>query len=210
MRSACLLLAALFLWAAPAVAAPLPVRLTGINPKNGQLLVSVGVQDIIQPSDAKRLTSGFGTRVFIGVNVVRADNGAVVAQTFRHSVIVYDLWDEKFRVRRIDGNLPPEELVAANAVEAREQATLLVRFPVADLQGLRPGVAYRVIVRADLNPLSQDVVTEVRRWLARPPAQGRLAPGDSFFGSFVSIFVNPHIEDSERRVMFISQTWVAP
>jgi len=37
--------------------------------------------------------------------------------------------------------------------------------------------------------------------------QGRLAPGDSFFGSFVSIFVNPHIEDSERRIQFISQSF---
>jgi hypothetical protein len=181
-----------------------------VHHKRGQLLVSVGVQDIIQPSDAKRLTSGFGTRVFIGVNVVRADNGAVVAQTFRHSVIVYDLWDEKFRVRRIDGNGAPEELLAGNAREAQDLATTLWQFPVADLASLQPGVAYRVIIRADLNPLSQDVVAEVRRWLARPPGQGRLGPGDSFFGSFVSIFVNPHIEESERRVWFTSQAFVEP
>jgi hypothetical protein len=196
--------------AAPAGAAPMPIRLTGVHHKRGQLLVSVGIQDIIQPSDAKRLTSGFGTKVFIRVNVVRADNGAIVAQTFRHSVIVYDLWDEKFRVKRTDANLAPQELVAPDVAQAVTLATTLIQFPVADLVTLQPGVAYRVSFRADLNPLAEDVVAEVRRWLARPPGQGRLGPGDSFFGSFVSIFVNPHIEESERRILFVSQPFVEP
>jgi hypothetical protein len=74
---------------------------------------------------------------------------------------------------------------------------------------LRPGTEYVLAVRGDLNPISEDLLIEVRRWLVQP-ARGprRLGAGDSFFGSFVSIFVNPRIEDSERQVRFVSQPFV--
>ena len=38
----------------------------------------------------------------------------------------------------------------------------------------------------------------------------RTTKGDSFFGSFVTVFVNPQIEDSERQVRFLSQTFEGP
>jgi hypothetical protein len=51
----------------------------------------------------------------------------------------------------------------------------------------------------------------VRRWLVQPArGQRKLGAGDSFFGSFVSIFVNPHIEDSERQLRFVSQPFALP
>jgi hypothetical protein len=63
-----------------------------------------------------------------------------------------------------------------------------------------------VVVRGDLNPISDDLLADVRHWLVEPArGQRRLGAGDSFFGSFVSIFVNPRIEDAERQLRFVSQ-----
>jgi hypothetical protein len=62
-------------------------------------------------------------------------------------------------------------------------------------------------IRADLNPISEELVTNVRRWLSRPSGRGKTGSGDNFFGSFVSVFVNPRIEDSERLVQIVSQTF---
>ena len=68
-----------------------------------------------------------------------------------------------------------------------------------------------MLVRGDLNPISEDLLADVRRWLVQPArGQRRLGAGDSFFGSFVSIFVNPRIEDSERQVRFVSQPFALP
>lgn len=189
-----------------ALAAP-SVRTTGLNwLKTGQLAVSVGLQDLFWRRDIERLTSGFATRVFIRVLVMQADGKQIVSQTLRQSEIVYDLWDERFRVLRQDGVGPPVTLEAAKAIEAMHHAVLLVKFPVAERKVLIPGVPYRIHFRADLNPLSQEVLTDVRRWLAPRPGQGRQG-ADSFFGSFVSIFVNPQIEESERQLVFFSQAF---
>lgn len=209
MRAAATVLV-LLVASAPARADHPPVRRTGIGVRDGRLVMSVGVQDVIQPEAARRLSSGFATRILVRVALFRAHRPEPVATASRVSEIVYDLWDERFRVRITDSGAAPVQAEAATAEEAIALATRLVAFPVVDLARLERGALYRLSVRADLNPLSQELIAEVRRWLARPPGQGRLAPGDSFFGSVVSIFVNPRVEESERRVLFVSQTFPAP
>jgi len=133
-----------------------------------------------------------------------------VAVAFRRTEIVYDIWTETFHVHRIDSEGRDERFEVSNEDQAIRLSTALVKFPVAALESLQPGVAYRVAFRADLNPLSEELVADVRRSLTSPERRhGRLA-GDTFFGSFVSIFVNPRIEDSERQLRFVSQTFSEP
>jgi hypothetical protein len=206
-RRMTLSLLALVLVSAPALGAdPLPTRTSGLHWRGHQLAVSVGVPDLIDPVHVERLTSGFATRVLIQTWLYPVEGRGPVTQSFRHTQIIYDLWGETFNVviyTAAPG--PPEVRTVKTAAEAMALATSLINFPVGDFSRLPAGATARLFVRADLNPLSQNAVTELRRWLARPPAQGRLGPGDSFFGSFVSIFVNPQIEESERRIEFLSQ-----
>src|SRR5262249_57206615 len=99
----------------------------------------------------------------------------------------------------------------ADPGEAIWRATTLAQFPIAEVARLRPGAHYVVLVRGDLNPISEDLLADVRRWLVQPArGQRRLGAGDSFFGSFVSIFVNPRIEDSERQGRFTSPQFILP
>jgi len=102
-----------------------------------------------------------------------------------------------------------ETLVAASASEAIDLATALTVFPIVPLDRLEPGVTYRLSVRADLNPISQELLADVRRWLARPSARSRMVRGE-FLRIVVSVFVNPRIDESERQLRLVSQSWVEP
>jgi hypothetical protein len=169
-------------WAAD----PAPVRVVGFASKNGRLTVSVGLQDLFGPAERERLKSGFATRVLVRAALEEASTGEPVAVAVQRAEIVYDIWDE-----------------------AIWRAAVLFELPMVDMVRLRPGTEYVLAVRGDLNPISEDLLIEVRRWLVQPArGQRRLGAGDSFFGSFVSIFVNPRIEDSERQVRFVSQPFV--
>jgi hypothetical protein len=75
------------------------LRTVGIARKSDKLVASVGLQDLFQPRDVDRLLSGFSTRVLIRVALLREGSDEPVAQAMRLSEIVYDLWDEKIRVR---------------------------------------------------------------------------------------------------------------
>jgi hypothetical protein len=212
-RAAATVVLASALAAAPTVARaadPAPSREVGFATERGRFTVSVGLQDLFGETERQRLKSGFSTRVLIRAALEEAATGEPVAVAVQRAEIVYDIWDEKFGVRTSDGVGIERRAVAPTADEAIWRAAVLVDFPVIDAARLRPGVEYVLAVRGDLNPISEDLMIEVRRWLVQPArGQRRLGAGDSFFGSFVSIFVNPRIEDSERQVRFVSQpfTW---
>ena len=171
--------------------------------------MSVGLQDLFGQPERERLKSGFATRVLVRAALEEASTGEPVAVAVQRAEIVYDIWDEKFGVRTSDGLGVERRAVAPSADEAIWRATVLFELPMVDMARLRPGTEYVLAVRGDLNPISEDLLIEVRRWLVQPArGQRRLGAGDSFFGSFVSIFVNPRIEDSERQVRFVSQPFV--
>jgi hypothetical protein len=180
-----------------------PPRLVGLHRRAGWLATSVGLQDLFWPTDSERLRSGFVSRVVIRAELYRDGERRPIAIADRSSDILYDLWDERFRVRVVDRD-GLREHTAATVQEAILLATTLYRFAITDLPRLGPGT-YRLRFRADLNPLKEDLVQEVRRWLVRAPGQGRAGSSDSVFGSVVSIFVNPRIEESERQLSFWSQ-----
>jgi hypothetical protein len=185
------------------------VRTVGISRKGNQLVVSVGLPDLFGPRDVERLLSGFSTRVLIRVALLRDGVSEPVATATRLAEVVYDLWDEKLRVRLSASKASTSQtLVVSTAQAAVDAATSLAGFAIADadtLDGLSP---YHLSVRADLNPISDELVTNVRRWLSHPSGHGRAGSADSFFGSFVSVFVNPRIDDSERMLQVTSQSFL--
>jgi hypothetical protein len=185
---------------------PLARRQAGIEVENGQVTISVGLQDLFGPAERQHLASGFATRVLIRAAVQDESTGEPIALAVQRTEIVYDIWDERFEVRATRGLGAEQRAVVPTADEAIWRATVLVDFPLVDARRLRPEGRYVVVLRGDLNPISEDLLVEVRRWLVQPArGERRLGAGDSFFGSFVSIFVNPRIEDSERQVRFVSQ-----
>jgi len=199
------------LGAGQALAASPAVRTAGIARKSDKLVVSVGLQDLFGPRDVERLLSGFSTRVLIRVALLRDEGGEPIAQSMRLAEIVYDLWDEKLRVRLSTGKPGASEMqVVATPKAAVDLATSLVAFPLVEIGRLEPGASYHLSLRADLNPISEELVSNMRRWLSHPSGRGRSGSGDSFFGSFVSVFVNPRVDDSERLLQVVSQSFVPP
>jgi hypothetical protein len=56
--------------------------------------------------------------------------------------------------------------------------------------------------------VSAELLAEMRRWLSRPASQSGIDISSSFFGSFVSIFVNPRFPEAERVLRVRSQPFV--
>lgn len=208
-----------FIWAlvvvAPAYAKPLPIRKTGLNRFSEKLHVDVGLQDLFATAQRERLRSGFATRVFIRVSVFPDGVDRPIANSFRRSEIIYDIWEERYRIHREEGSalngvIRDERFSVSSEADAIRLATALVKFPVADLTALRPGQRFQIAFRADLNPLSQEMAENVQRSLTRPNQNQEDLPGESLFGSFVAIFVSPRTDDSDRELRFVSQTFWEP
>lgn len=173
------------------------------------LLISADFQDLFDARSRQKLDSGFWNRVVVRVNTRRRGQEQPIALAVRTCRVRYELWEEHYEVQ-VEDHTGRQSGRAGSAGEAIRACGTLSRFPVASLSALGDG-SYRVEIIAELNPMSEELLDSIRRWLRSPQGgHRRLSQGDNFFGSVVSIFVNNRIGRSDRMVHFRSQTFSAP
>jgi len=80
---------------------------------------------------------------------------------------------------------------------------------IAELSSIAFDTEYQVAIIAELNPVSPQTLAEVRKWLSDGAGNG-LDRGGSFFGSFVSVFVNLKVPAADRVLRIRSQPFFRP
>jgi hypothetical protein len=194
--------------AAQALAQGPRVRRVGVRWRDGVPAVSVSARDLANGAVRRKLDSGLPQTIVVQLFAYDED-GVAVAVAPRTCRVVYDLWEEVYRVQI--QTLEDDEAATVGEVDAvLDHCLVLRRQEVGSRADYRAVAGERIYFAAlvELNPLSPDTVERIRRWLARP-AGGRVESG-AFFGSFVSLFVNRRIGEAERTVRFRSQTLRAP
>lgn len=172
--------------------------------QNQLLTVTAGFREMFTPAMKQRLRSGFATTVVMWVYLYRKNDGQPIAGSVRTLKAVYDLWEEGF-VLQVQDHRGTRHVRLRGADRVVDRLTSLWRFPIADLRQIEPGTKYFVAVRAEVNPMSDELIAEVRRWLRNPHGGHRKVGGESFFGSFVSIFINNKIRRAEKTFQITTQ-----
>jgi hypothetical protein len=182
----------------------LEVRKLGVTQTGQHLAVSFSYRDAFTSKIKEKLKSGLPTRVMLQINLEREGTAKPVAFWFRSATIVYDLWEEVFIVT-VEDVRGRRHAKAKTASEAINLAGSLASARVASIASQPPG-SYRLRVLVEVNPVSKELVDDIRRWLARPPASTTGVDAQSnFFGSFVGIFVDRRIGQADHTVAFVSQ-----
>jgi len=201
-------LAAAFTWLAclsMVAAQPLghvPVRAISVA-WGSQPLLNFSERDFVDAGVVAKLQSGLpqtiATRIYVYTDFDR-DPVAISAVSCR---VVYDLWEGGYRIERqtetSDRTLSVKALegVIAHCLTFQNHS---VGTP-ATYRNIRGSDVYFAVV-TELNPLSQDAVQRIRRWLARPA--GNELNGNAFFGTFVSIFVGRKLGPADKTLSFRS------
>jgi hypothetical protein len=172
--------------------------------RGGQLVVSTTFTELFDQDSYLALSSGFPTTVVIRLYVYRKGRKLPVSLRVATVRVVYDLWDEVYEIERRDQSGVHDKRLDSR-VDSLRELTQLRRFPLADLDDIAIGPHYFLGAVIELNPVEEETLAEMRRWLTRPASETRLDTSSSFFGSFVSVFVNPKLEDAERSVRLRSQ-----
>jgi hypothetical protein len=178
----------------------IPRRLTFAE-RGASLVVSGSFTDVFDAPLLEGLSSGYTTTVVIRSYVYRLGTDPPVHVTAATVRIVYDLWDEVYLIQIRDAQGERNHREPSRA-EALRRATQLVEFPVAPLSKVAINRTHFVALLVEVNPVSEELLAEVRRWMSRP---GEVAGNSSFFGSFVSVFVNPRIAQADRTLRLQSQ-----
>jgi hypothetical protein len=187
----------------PAHPGALPQRQANYAWDNDLLRASFSYRDVLDAALMKKLSSGLPMVIAMRAYVYREGADIPVALTTRLCRVVYDLWDEVFRVH-----------VTEKERGERDQAVLLdsalrlcteARDLAVGPRSLIPaGQGYFLGVVVDVNPVSADVVEQMKRWMSRPTGSTEIGPADALFGNFVQLFVR-QIATSDKTLTFRTQ-----
>jgi hypothetical protein len=183
--------------------ASLPPRQANYAWDSDLLRGSFSYRDVLSdPEIIKKLSSGLPMVIAMRAYVYREGQDTPVTLAPRVCRVVYDLWDEVYRVHVSEPERERDQAAVLDGVfrlcaEARD-------LPVVRRGLLDAKEAYFLAVVVDVNPVSPEIVDQMRRWMSRPTGSAGLGPGDALFGSFVQLFVR-QIATSDKTLTFRTQ-----
>jgi Domain of unknown function (DUF4390) len=167
---------------------------------------SFSYRDVLDPDLVKKLSSGLPMIIVMRAYVYREGQDPAMATPValapRVCRVVYDLWDEVYRVHISEPERERDQAAVLDGVlrmctEARD-------LPVVRRGLLQPKQPYFLGVVVDVNPVSQEIVDQIRRWMSRPTGSTGIGPSDALFGSFAQLFVR-QIATTDRTLTFRTQ-----
>lgn len=168
------------------------------------LRASFSFRDVIDKPMAEKLASGLPTVIAMRAYVLREGESDPVALAVRTCRVVFDLWDEVYRLK-ISGPGGERDTAALNLEGVLRQCVEARDLPVAERALLATGRPHFLGVIVEVNPVSPQMVDQMRRWVSRPAGSTGIGPGDALFGSFVGLFVR-QLGTADRTLRFRTQS----
>ncbi|MBE7449789.1 MAG: hypothetical protein HS111_13075 [Kofleriaceae bacterium] len=176
--------------------------------QGSSLYVTGNVTSVFDASAYERLENGLPSTVVVRLWIYPERKPRPAGFVLLHRQCVYDLWGETYACA-VNGPTGRRTYKVKFRAEALKLLTALDQVPIADVADVAVEERYVLAAIAELNPVSKETLAEVRRWLSDGRGGG-LDRGGSFFGSFVSVFVNLKIPEADRVVRIRSQPFYRP
>jgi hypothetical protein len=178
------------------------------NQQTGQTLfrASFTYRDIVDQKIKDKLGSGLPVDIVMRAYVYREGDSSPIALSGHTCTVKYMLWDDFYQVK-IDQATRDQPVVNLDGVLNKcVQVTDLI---VADKNLLTGSKPFFLATIVEVNPVSAQMLAELRQWIARPAGSTGIGPGDALFGAFVGLFVK-QLGNADKTLKFRTQSVVPP
>jgi hypothetical protein len=194
----------------------LPVRIARIQWEDArftQMSISVSFREVITPEIQAKLTRGLPTSILLTAGLYAKDSEDPVGTTVQTCRVTWHVWEEAYRVELNRATLPTATSWTTTIEGVMRRCGEARRLPIALGPRFRRTMVLSGRARVLVNPIGDDVLQKIKRWVSRPTGTNTSAPGDALFGAFTGFFMQ-HIGEAERIAVFetapISLLDVAP
>jgi hypothetical protein len=171
------------------------------------LRASFSYRDVLaDPGLSNKLSNGLRMVIAMRAYVYREGQDAPVALAVRTCDVAYDLWEEVYRVH-VDDPEGKRDQAVLDVKGVLRLCAEVQNLPVVRRSFLTANESYFLGVVVEINPVSQEMLEQMRRWMSRPAGSTEIAPTNALFGSFVQLFVR-QIAASDRTLTFRTQAIV--
>jgi hypothetical protein len=189
----------------PTSPAKLPSRRANYAWDKTLLRATFSFRDVVvdDPNVLNKLSSGLPNVIAMRAYLFHDGDERPIALAVRRCDITYDLWEEVYNIHVTEqGRVRDTAAVNVDGVirqcaEARDLA-------IADRSQLTAGQAYFIAAIVDVNPISPQLLEQMRKWMSRPRGSAGAGSGDAIFGSFTEVFLR-QIGTTDRTVKFRTQ-----
>jgi hypothetical protein len=170
------------------------------------LRVTIGYRDVVDAATVAKLMGGLPTTIVMRAYAFRESGGAPLAAAFKTCRVIFDLWDEVYRIE-ISQSGGSDVVTASPTLEGvLRRCAEADRLAVIGRNVLPASTNYYLAGIVEVNPVSPDMLERIKRWVSRPSGTSTSAPGDALFGSFVGLFV-ARIGVADRQLAFRTQAF---
>jgi hypothetical protein len=176
--------------------------------KHGEIRVRATIAKLFDSAAYEALGSGFESTILIRIWVYAKGSSEPIAFQALQRKVIYDMWDEVYEIQ-LEGPGGRDKYKIKYRAEALKLLTAIDGVPIVRSDALPYDDHHHVVMVVELNPVSEETLAEVRRWLTKGSGGG-LDRGGGLFGSVVSVFVNPKIAEADRVLRLRSQPFYRP
>lgn len=180
------------------------------GPEKQTLYVSVSFRDAVDAKVLEKLDRGLPTTIVLTAAIYRAGSTQPLSTTAQTCKVTWHVWQEVYFVEvtrpggtRVEKTLTPNGVLRRCAeIRSPTVQRLLV---AGTRQQIPDGVPLYMEAKVQVNPVSPEVLTKIKRWVSRPTGTGTAAPGDALFSTFTGLFLQ-RIGNAERQLDFTTKT----
>jgi len=167
------------------------------------LYVDMAFRDLVDAGIQSKLSRGFPTTIVFTATVQREGSTEVLSTTTQTCRITWHVWEEAYHVEIVrPGATRVSWTTTIEGVLKRCAETR--RLLAGDATQIPAGVPLYVRGSIQVNPVSPQVLSKLRRWVMRPSSTGTAVPGDALFSTFTGLFMQ-RIGDAERDQKFVTR-----
>ncbi len=170
------------------------------------LRASFAFRDMLDGKVVDKVSSGLPWTIVMRAFLFREGQTSPVVLVGQTCRITFDLWDEVYRTEVLTASGAKKQ-VAQTVESALSICTELRGLGIAHHRFVDGRFRHRLAVVAEVNPISPEMIEQLKRWVSRPAASAQLRPGDALFGSFAGLFMR-ELGKSDQTVVFRSEARV--
>jgi len=172
-----------------------------------RLLTDLSFRDVVDGEIRDKLSRGLPTTIVFTATLHRPGVTEALATTAQTCRVTWHVWEEAYRleISRPGEIRPPTWTTTIEGVLRR--CAEVHRLLTATRSQIATNGPLVLQAKVQVNPVSDEVLQKIKRWVSRPTGTSTAAPGDALFSTFTGLFLQ-RIGEAERVLIFSTKPTV--
>jgi hypothetical protein len=179
-------------------------KMTWDNAAKDRLLTDLSFRDIIDGEIRGKMSRGLPTTIVFTATLHQPGVVRPLATTAQTCRVTWHVWEEAYRIEISKPGEVRAPVWTTTIEGVLRRCAEVHRLLTATREQLPVPGPFVLQAKVQVNPVSDDVLQKIKRWVSRPTGTSTAAPGDALFSTFTGLFLQ-RVGEAERVLVFATK-----